>query len=215
MKIAGLVLAAVLVAAAAASAQALYINDVVHVTLRAGPGYDHKTVTVLRSGDRVDVLEKGGDWSRVKAPDGSQGWVLARLLTEKTPNALKLRHLEQQLEAIQGRGGPTGEDLAALVEEKLQLQNTLAEVRFELEALRQAYAELEKQGGPDPQADQDLASARQQLDRQAEALAQCRRAAAETQREKTLGWFLAGAMVLLAGLLIGLAMGRRRTSKLY
>ncbi len=216
MRMTGLVIGMLLAAVTAHAARALYINDVIQVTLRAGPGYDHRVITVLRSGDRVEVLEEGGEWSRVRAGEGGEGWVLTRLLTDTTPNALKLRQLERELAALKrSSSGQPAEELAALLDEKLKLESTLAEVRFELDAARQAYEALEKQAAGDPELNQALASTRKQLAQKTGELDQCRRLAAEAGRERTIRWFLAGAMVLLAGLLIGLAMARRRTSKLY
>ena len=205
----------VMAAASPVSAQGVYINDVVQVALRAEPGYDHGVVTLLRSGDRVERLDDSGDWSRVRSADGSEGWVLSRLLTDKTPNVLKLKRLEQELDAIRQRGGEAGGELAAALEEKLRLQNALAEVRFELEAAQQAYTELKKKSAGGGEANQALADARKQIDQQTRQLEDCRRQAAEMGQRETLYWFLAGAGVLMAGLLAGFRIGRRPRSKLY
>lgn len=205
----------VMAAASPVSAQGVYINDVVQVALRTGPGYEHSVVTVLRSGDRVELLDNSGDWSRVRSSEGSEGWVLSRLITDKAPNVLKLKRLEQEMEAIRQKGGESGGELAGMLEEKLQLQNALAEVRFELEAAHQAYTELKKTAGGDGETRQALADARKQIDQQARQLEECRRQAGETVQRETLYWFLAGAGVLLAGLLVGFWVGRRPRSKLY
>ena len=52
------------------------------VNMRSGPGTGHGVVTVLSRGDRTEVLEEDGGWARVRAADGTTGWMSARLLTD-------------------------------------------------------------------------------------------------------------------------------------
>lgn len=57
--------------------------------LREGPGYKHRLSAVLAPGERVDVLETRGAWSRVRrdAPDARvrEGWVASELLVRVSP----------------------------------------------------------------------------------------------------------------------------------
>lgn len=52
------------------------------VNMRAGPGTQHGVVAVLSRGARTEVLEEDGGWARVRAEDGSTGWMSARLLAD-------------------------------------------------------------------------------------------------------------------------------------
>jgi SH3 domain protein len=196
----------VLIAVATASGQSVYINDVIEVNLRAGPGYDHKSVSVLSSGDRVDIVEHGQTWSRVRIADGASGWVLTRLLTDREPNAAKIRRLEQQL-AAPPSGDGSGE--ARLQAENLALKNALAEVRFELQAARQAAAVPQNDA-----ADDALARSLARVKALEARLADCQRRVDHQTRSAGMRWFLAGAGVLLVGLLIGLKARNRRSGLL-
>ena len=51
------------------------------VNMRLGPGTAHGVVTVLAGGTRTEVLEENGGWARVRAEDGTTGWMSARLLS--------------------------------------------------------------------------------------------------------------------------------------
>lgn len=51
------------------------------VNMRAGPGTEHGVVTVLSRGARAEVIEEDGGWARVRADDGTTGWMAARLLS--------------------------------------------------------------------------------------------------------------------------------------
>jgi SH3 domain protein len=199
MKSFGATLFVLLVMAAAALAQPVYINDVVKVTIRNGPGSDHKVLTVMTSGDRVELVEKGKEWSRVRIPAGSEGWIATRMLTEKEPNILKIRRLEEQLAVFQTDDG--GPDPLALIEENKQLKNALAEARFELEAA----ADTKEKAS---------AEARTRVQELENRLSACQARLKDQTLAEGIRWFLAGAGVLLIGLLIGLKFHRRQRSGL-
>jgi len=204
MKILGATMTVLLIVAATALAQPFYVNDVSKVTLRAGPGYDHKILAVLNSGDTLTLVERGKDWSRVRLANGTEGWMATRLLTTDEPNILKIRRLEAQLAAAQNGGA--GPDISALEEENRRLENALAEARRELQTARQASG-----GATDEAA---LAEARQRIQALETGLGECQDRLGDQVLTAGIRWFLAGAGVLLVGLLIGLKFRRRQRSGL-
>lgn len=44
------------------------------------PAPVHQVLSILKAGDRVDVLREAGDWAKVQLTNGIQGWVLAKEL---------------------------------------------------------------------------------------------------------------------------------------
>lgn len=51
--------------------------------LRATPSYLGKLVTTLNYGDRLQVVEQQGEWSKATAPGGQTGWIHRSALTKK------------------------------------------------------------------------------------------------------------------------------------
>jgi uncharacterized protein YgiM (DUF1202 family) len=51
--------------------------------MRATPTFLGKLVSPVTYGERLQVLEQQGDWSKVTAPDGQTGWVHNSALTKK------------------------------------------------------------------------------------------------------------------------------------
>jgi curli biogenesis system outer membrane secretion channel CsgG len=45
------------------------------LNVRSGPGSSHSIVSVVRSGDRLEVLEHSGDWIRIRTETGNEGWI--------------------------------------------------------------------------------------------------------------------------------------------
>jgi uncharacterized protein YgiM (DUF1202 family) len=57
--------------------------------LRSGPGTKYKLVERLKKGESLDVLEKRGDWVRIRRKGGLNGWIYRSLLN--VPSAKTLR----------------------------------------------------------------------------------------------------------------------------
>src|SRR5215813_480588 len=51
--------------------------------VREQPSFLGKVVTLLNYGERLQVVEQQGDWSKVTAPNGQAGWVHTSALTKK------------------------------------------------------------------------------------------------------------------------------------
>lgn len=66
-------------------AQTVYVSDEFEITLRTGPGNDHKIISMPKSGNAMEILQKGEEWSRVRLPDGKEGWVLSRYISPTRP----------------------------------------------------------------------------------------------------------------------------------
>ncbi|WP_290884401.1 SH3 domain-containing protein, partial [Fischerella sp.] len=41
---------------------------------------EYRSTYVLRQGDRVEIIERKGEWSKIVGERGGEGWVYARLL---------------------------------------------------------------------------------------------------------------------------------------
>lgn len=57
--------------------------QVKNAQLRATPSFLGQLVAPLNYGDRVQVIEKQGDWSKATAPGGQTGWIHSSALSKK------------------------------------------------------------------------------------------------------------------------------------
>jgi len=203
---------AFLTAAPAWAQSTMYVTDRLQVTVRSGPSVENKVIHVVNSGDQLTVLSDVQDgWIKVRADEDQEGWMIARYLQNDMPAVLKIKKLDPENKTLLTR-------MEELTKSNQELKTSLGKAQGRVAELESAYAKLEKDAS-DVLA---LRNAHKKL--QEDHAAQNKRLKnVSTEVESlrlgsNLKWFLAGAGVLLAGWLIGLAMGKRKrrsSSSLY
>ena len=125
-----------------AYAAGMYVRDWITITVRTEPSEGAKIISVAKSNDYLEILKEGEDWSRVKAPDGREGWVMSRYLTKQMPKTLMADRLKKQVKSLT-------EQVAALKKEndRLLKENKSLNSSEELQALRLEYERLQQESG--------------------------------------------------------------------
>lgn len=110
-------IAALAVACVAPSvhAETLYVIEQLVVSVNAAPDGSGERVGQIKSGDRVELLDRQDDQAHVRLPSGQEGWVRGAYLSGNLP-------LQQQLSA-------RSEELERVRKEKAELEGDLAAAR--------------------------------------------------------------------------------------
>ncbi len=213
----GVVAAALLIVLPGAS-WATYVTDTFEITLRSGPTNGHKIIAMLRSGQAVQVLEKNeAGWALVRVLEGpgkdKEGWVISRYLMERVPWEKQAAQLRQENTAIKSSLTDSDSQWLRYQTREKELTETLEKTSRELEALKKEHQAL-REGSA------NYLKLKEELDKTQAALAESQALAKRLSQENEslrfsqhIKWFVAGALVLLCGWLIGLAMGRQRRKK--
>lgn len=207
-----LAMMAILLGAGAAWAQTAYVTDVFEITLRSGPTNSNKILKMLPSSTQVEVLRSDKDWSLVRA-EGVEGWVLARYLTAAAPAALQVERFARENEALRLKIAEMTEKTFATAGENTALLDRLNRAETELADLQRRYADLEQ--GSKAYVDlktayDELVALQAETAQRAEALEMRNR---DLSGETQMRWFLIGAGVVGASLLLGLVLGRLQRKK--
>jgi SH3 domain protein len=191
-------------------AQQLFVKEMMKITMRTGPGNDRKILALVSTGQPVEVIETGAEWSHVRLDNGKEGWVLSRFLTPEVPNSISLAKLTKRHDALLTKH-------AALSEENRQLKETAQRLTAEvqkgvkdLKTLQKEYDTL-KAGSADYlklKTKHQKTSAK--LSEQTERAAKFEGELAKLLRKQNIKWFLSGAGVLLLGFIIGYSSKRQR-----
>lgn len=121
--------------AASASAETVYVDDVLYAPIRSGEGTQYRILhSGVRSGTALELIERSeSGYSRVRTPDGIEGWMVSRYLTD-TPIA------RQRLEIA-------NRQLSQAKETVSELRSQVAEITEERDTLRNSEANLEARAG--------------------------------------------------------------------
>ncbi len=196
--------------AAMGQEQTAYITDSFQVTLRTGPGVDHKIVAMIGSGQPLSLIETGEEWSQVSLPDGRQGFVLNRFISETPPARLTLERIRSAYESLQAKDKELETSNNKLVSENRSLQDQLEKARGELAAVEAQYANLKAESSDvfslKTRYERTAASLRESTERAQQLEAQV----SELEVNRNIRWFLSGAGVLVLGFLIGFSSKKQR-----
>ena len=191
-------------------AEDMYVTDSLKLTLRSGPSTEYKILAVIDSGQQVEIVERGDEWSIVRLPDGKEGHVLTRYLTTDPPSSVQLERLRIKYDNLTKQSGSLIEDNDKFKSENEQLKAKLSASEAALEKLKNDYESLRKTstGALDLKAKYETAS--QKLTSQTQQVNQLEEQLAKIELNQYIKWFLAGSGVLLLGFIIGFSTRRQR-----
>ena len=191
-------------------AEKRYINDLLEITLRTGQGIDHKIIEIVKSGQMVEVLKPGDQWTKIRRLNGTEGWVVSRFLTSNKPNILLLKELQEKHEAVVIRTDSQLEEITKLQEDNKELRSKLAVSAKMLNDLNNSYETLKKGSGDFLQLKSNYNKATAQLTKQKQKIQQYEDELSKLEQRQIFRWIFTGAGILFLGFLIGLSGKRQR-----
>jgi len=188
----------------------MYVSDILKLTVRAGKGQDYKIISVIQSGQTVDVLQPEDKWALVRLNDGKEGWVLTRYLTRKITNNVKLQWLQKKHKTLTVQAATLLEENTKLKKKKKELDFMLNKADKSVEELNKSYDTLKTESADYIKLKSKHTKAASQLAEYAEKSELLEKELTKLEFKRTIRWFLAGAGVLLLGFLIGFGTKRQR-----
>ena len=188
----------------------MYVSDVLKLTLRTGPSIENKIISVIESGQMMEVIKFGDEWSQVQLPNGKEGWVLSRYLTTNETHNIILERLEAKHKNLMIQAAELLEENNRLKAENKRLstefdanQKQLAKTQADFEALKTEVAEFLT-------LKTNYTLAASQLAEQTAKAKQLEEELSSLEMNTYIKWFLAGSGVLIVGFLIGFSTKRQR-----
>ncbi len=197
---------------ATASAEPAWVSDQFEITLRSGPSTSNAIQLMVDSGTRLEVLERDPDsgYSRVQTQGGTEGWVLTRYLMNEPSAREQLRTLTSQLTNANSRGTSLNSQLQAIRAEQNAATREIATLEREKAAVEEELAEIKRTAANVLAINDQNKALMDQLAAiqiRADTLEQENRNLAS---QTTRYWFMAGALVLLFGIVLGIWLPRIR-----
>lgn len=184
-----------------------YVTDSLTIPLRTGITIQHKILKMLPSGTAVEVLEANSDNTRVRV-QGIEGWVLTRFLENIPPAHTRLEQAEQKVAMLELENTRLKTELKGIIDQRSQNEGACQKMRDDNQRLR---ADLDTIRQTAANAI-EIATQNDQLKRH---LLELERNLQELQQRNVVlhdrtarDWFMTGAAVALASLVISLLVPR-------
>ncbi|MEO1897555.1 MAG: TIGR04211 family SH3 domain-containing protein [Cycloclasticus sp.] len=213
-----ILLAIALLTSTAIMAESAYVSDELEIMVRSGKSSGHRIIATLKSGKKINVIERdsASGYSRVKLSPSREGWVLSRLL-RKTPSAKsRLAKAEASLASLKTKFSSSSKQLSELSEQKGNLDSEASTLKTDNISLSRELDQLKETSRNAVEILQERNQLQQRvvtIERELESL---KRDNDTLVNSDVQDWFLAGAGVLLFGIILGFILPklgwRKKTS---
>ncbi len=207
-----LLLSLLLLMAQGALAERAWVTDELKITVRSGESARHKIINMLPSGTAVNVISrnKATGYSRVRLPNGKEGYVLSRQLLKEPVARDQLAALQEEVAALKTAPSELQRKLSDMTRDYNELQRAHKELQAINKEIEQELAALKRTSANAVRISNERNELRKQvaeLTRTNEELKQEKR---ELENNSAQRWFMIGGGVTVAGILIGLILPHLR-----
>jgi SH3 domain protein len=190
--------------------ETMFVSDILKLTLRTGPSIENKIISVIESGQTMEVVEFGDEWSRVQLPNGKEGWVLSRYLTTNETNNIKLQRLEAKHKNLMIQAAELLEENNRLKEENNRFSTQFKTNQKQLAETQSAYKALKAEAAEFLTLKTNYERTASELAEQTAKAKQLEEQLSSLEMNTYIKWFLAGSGVLIIGFIIGFSTKRQR-----
>ncbi len=185
--------------------QTRYVTDSIDVMMRSGPTNKNKIIKVLKSGERMQVvnLNAGNGHSEVRNAAGDTGFVLTRYLSDIPSARDRVARLEAQLQQLSAEPGElqtllatAQEDNQALIKQNTDLTAKLVETTSELENIKRVSSDAVNIASRNTKLEGEVQELLLEID-----TIRLRNNSLKDQEEQR--WFMLGIGTIVFGLFLG------------
>lgn len=195
--------------------ESVWVSDQFEVMLRTGPSTNNAIQLMVSSGSELEILEEDAEsgYSRVMTGGGTEGWVLSRYLMREPGAREQLIALTQQLTSANAEGSSMGSQLGAIRGEYDAAQRRISELEGENSDLQGEIAEIRRTAANTLAIDSQNKDLQQQLTDAEIQVNILEQENDELSGQSTRNWVITGALIMFAGVLVGLILPRMKWQK--
>lgn len=196
-------------------AEDLYITDQFEVTLRSGTSTSNSIIAMLKSGQKVELLEQdvATKYSLIQTEDGKKGYVLTRFLDQVPSGRERFNKLQQQAEQLKATISQLKTQLSELKATKKNDDQNISQLKSDLTKTEKSLADLREATSDTVRVleqNENLQTRINVLESEKKILTQEN---LQYKDSTAMDWFIRGAGVSLAAFLIGIIVTRIRWKK--
>ncbi|MCP4577698.1 MAG: TIGR04211 family SH3 domain-containing protein [Deltaproteobacteria bacterium] len=196
-------------------AETHYITDMFKTGLRTGPSVKNKIIRFLTSGQPVEFLESQEGWTHVRvlemdANHMEEGWVLSRYLIKRLPWKDVVPPLREKNVVLKEKLERTEKECNEISQNEQRLKEVLEQQTDALQKLQHEYETLKAGSNDFLRLKEEQKSTRTLLKANEEMKKILINENDELRLSQKYNWLAMGALVLLCGIMIGIAVGKTR-----
>lgn len=200
----------------AQAADTRFVKPRGEAVIRTGQGNQYKIVAIAKEGTAVELVEEGEGYALVRMANGDEGWILSRFLSAEPPLDIQVAALNKEKAEMQESVATMTRQVEALTAQLTENKNDLDMVVAERDRLAADYQQLQKDTADVMKIRNDMLQTAEENRQLVDKLVKLETENSKLTKDKTINWFLAGSGVLVLGVLLGRLPGpsRRRKSSL-
>jgi uncharacterized protein YgiM (DUF1202 family) len=125
--------------AATARAEPIYVIEQLVVSITSEPGADSERTGQVKSGDKLELLEREGDEAHVRLPSGKEGWIKASYLSNEEPLQHRLTERTAEVEQLKQEAEKQKQEAQTQKQEGEKLKRDIGRLESDLAAARVAH----------------------------------------------------------------------------
>lgn len=188
-----------------------YVSDHLVITLRTGQGNQFQIIKTLPSGTQLDVLEETQTgYTQVRTTDGTEGWVRTQYLSDDPPAAEQLAKAQDKLSKLQDKLNKVEQAYNDLRKQKAQLDSQHSKLLSENKATNEELTKLTQIAAHPKQLESENIELREKYAKISDQYNLVKQENQVLNDRSKRNWFLAGALVVIIGIVIGLIIPKLR-----
>jgi hypothetical protein len=92
----------------------IYVIEQLVVSVASAPGPDGERIGQVKSGDKLELIEREGEEAHVRLPNGKEGWIKASYLSTEEPLQHRLTERTAEVEKLKQEGEKLKQDMGRL-----------------------------------------------------------------------------------------------------
>ena len=196
-------------------AETRYVTDIFQITLRSGKSTQNEIIRMLPSGQALTVLEvdPGSGYTRVRTPEGKEGWTLSRYLMDVPSARARLSRAETKLANTEQSFNKIKTELTQLSIDKSELEKENLHLKQQNKKLSNNLANITRVSSNAIQISSENQRMKKRLAETDREMQFIQQENANLQDRSKRDWFVVGALVVIASMIFGIVLTRIKWKK--
>jgi SH3 domain protein len=194
------------------AAESMWVSDQFEVMLRTGPSTSNAIQLMVDSGTELEILGEDAEagYTQVRTSGGTEGWVLSRYLMSEPSAREQLQALSSQLTSAAAEGSSMTSQLSAIRGEYDGATRQIRQLEQDNASLQAQIDDISQKAANTLAIDRQNQDLRQQLTDTELRVSILEQENEDLSGKTTRNWFITGALVLFAGVLLGIILPRMK-----